>query len=149
MSRLPFAQSFFPSLILALILMPLQAYSADQEYATHGDYKIFHSAFNSVFIDPQIASAYNIVRGKDKGLVNIAVVRGSGTGQAATVEGYVSNIFQQQQVLEFFQVSEQNAVYYLAPFEFENEDFLTFKIKVTPAQASSKEIKFQKIMYHD
>ena len=42
-------------------------------YKQHGDTKIFYSAFESSFIAPEVAVAYNFVRGKDKGLVNIAV----------------------------------------------------------------------------
>ena len=59
----------------------------DDKNYKHGDNKIFYSAFNSTFIDPDIAVANKIVRGKDKGLVNIAVVRGIGKGQPALISG--------------------------------------------------------------
>ena len=47
---------------------------------------------------------------------------------------------------------EQNTVYYLAPFKFDNEDFLTFKIDVKPQTDNLSygyNFKFQKKMYHD
>lgn len=138
------------ALIACLLIIPLFSQADEKEYKQYGDYKVFFSAFNSTFIDPDIAVTNNIVRGKDKGLVNIAVVNQSGTGKAAQIAGYVSNIFQQSQRLEFFEVREQDAVYYLAPFEFENEDFLTFKIEVAPdSNKPTYNLKFQKIMYHD
>jgi len=98
--------------------------------------------------------ANNIVRGKDKGLVNIAVVKNLGQGVSAKVIGEVSNILQQTQILEFTEVKEQDTLYYLAPFEFENEDYLTFKITVLPnaekaASAGTYSFKFQKKMYHN
>ena len=97
-----------------------------------------------------MAVANQIVRGKDKGLVNIAVVMGSGTGKSAVITGKVYNIFQMSQTLEFVEVREQDAVYYLAPFEFENEDLLTFKISVrSDQQKPAYDLKFQKKMYHD
>lgn len=123
-------------------------------YKQHGDYKIFYSAFGTAFIAPDIAVANNIVRGKDKGLVNIAVVQELGTGLPAQITGRVSNILQQTQNLEFVAIREQNTIYYLAPFEFDNEDFLTFKIRVLPqstgpATVYPYDFKFQKKMYID
>ena len=97
-----------------------------------------------------MAVANQIVRGKDKGLVNIALVVEAGKGKPALISGKVFNIFQMSQELEFFEVREQETIYYLAPFEFENEDFLTFKISVQPATGEpAYSLKFQKKMYHD
>ena len=137
-------------LSIVSLALPAAAVANDKIYKQVGDNKIFFSAFNSTFIDPDVAVANKIVRGKDKGLVNIAVIRGSGTGKPAVITGKVFNIFQMSQPLTFVEVREQNAVYYLAPFDFENEDFLTFKISVRPdAEKPAYELKFQKKMYHD
>jgi hypothetical protein len=73
-------------------------------------------------------------------------------GTPAKVTGRVFNILQQSQSLEFVAVKEQQALYYLAPFTFENEDYLTFKITVKPNDGKpsySYDFKFQKKMYHD
>ncbi|MGB0449542.1 MAG: DUF4426 domain-containing protein [Porticoccaceae bacterium] len=137
-------------IILCSLVLSLTAQADQHNYKNYGDHKIFFSAFNSTFIDPDIAVANKIVRGKDKGLVNIAVVLETGTGQHAIISGNVFNIFQMSQKLEFFEVREQDSVYYLAPFEFENEDFLTFKISVqTDPDKPAYQLKFQKKMYHD
>jgi len=126
----------------------------ENSFKQHGDFKIFYSAFGSSFLTPEVAVANNIVRGKGKGLVNIAVVKKLGVGTSAQVIGQVSNIFQQTQTLEFTAVREQDTLYYLAPFKFDNEDFLTFKISVLPTvkegpQLETYSFKFQKKMYHD
>ena len=119
-------------------------------YKQHGDIKIFYSAFESSFIAPEVAVAYDFVRGKDKGLVNIAVVKTLGRGEPAKISGRVFNILQQSQPLEFIAIKEQNTIYYLAPFEFDNEDLLTFKISVDrPASQGPYSFKFQKKMYHN
>ena len=137
-------------IILCSLILSLTAQADQHNYKNHGDHKIFFSAFNSTFIDPDIAVANQIVRGKDKGLVNIAVVLKAGSGQPALITGNVYNIFQMSQKLEFFEVREQDTVYYLAPFEFENEDFLTFKISVqSDPSMPAYQLKFQKKMYHD
>ena len=143
-----------PVLIIALLTSSLVCAVDQQLYKQHGEYKVFYSAFNSSFIDPDIAVANDIVRGKNKGLVNIAVAKVPGVALPATVSGRVFNILQQSQTLEFVAVREQNTVYYLAPFEFDNEDFLTFKIRVLPQSDGPETIypydfKFQKKMYVD
>ena len=127
------------------------ALAADAPFKQFGNQKVFYSAFNSSFIQPNIADTYRITRGKDKGLVNIALIKeGLLGGQSAVVTGTVSNIFAQQQTLNFFEVREGDTVYYLAPFSFENEDFLTFKIEVKADSSSpSYSLSFQKTFYHE
>ena len=139
------------ALLSTCLLIAVVSLANDKSFKQFNDTKVHFSAFNSNFIDPQIASTYNIVRGNDKGLVNIAVVDdGKSGGRTARVTGTVSNIFAQQQVLNFFEVREGDAVYYLAPFEFEHEDAMTFNIQVVTDPAEpAKNIKFQRIFYHD
>ena len=62
-------------------------------------------------------------------------------GVPATINGSVSNILQQTQILEFFPVREGKSLYYLAPFKFDNEDYLTFSLELM----SWKEATFQVI----
>ncbi len=137
--------------LAALAMVAFTVYADDKPYREFGDVKVFYSAFNSSFIQPEIASNYNIVRGKDKGLLNIAVLRGDKPGgTTALVKGSVSNIFAQQQILEFFEVREGDTVYYLAPFRIDNEDYLTFKIEVIPdPNQPPLSLTFQKTLYQD
>ncbi|MCS5587915.1 MAG: DUF4426 domain-containing protein [Porticoccaceae bacterium] len=137
-----------------MAIVGLTQAAEDNLFKQHGDFKVFFSAFGSSFLTPEVAVANNIVRGKGKGLVNIAVVKNLGAGTSAEVYGKVFNILQQTQILEFTEVREQDTRYYLAPFNFDNEDFLTFKITVRPnvedgTQLGAYEFKFQKKMYHD
>jgi len=119
-------------------------------YKQQDDIKFFYSAFESSFLSPETAVANNFVRGKDKGLVNIAVVKTLGKGEPAKITGQVLNIFQQSQVLDFIAIKEGGTVYYLASFEFDDEDFLTFKITVLAEGSQAPySFKFQKKMYHN
>ena len=137
-------------LALLALLCTLNSHADDKLFKQNGQYKIFYSAFNSTFIDPDVAVVNQIVRGKDKGLVNIAVVRNPGTGLPAVITGDVYNIFQMRTPLKFVEIREQDTIYYLSAFDFENEDLLTFKISVQPQQDQpAYALKFQKKMYHD
>ena len=70
-------------------------------------------------------------------------------GLNATVTGVVSNIMQQNQTLSFSTIREGTSIYYIAPFKFENEDYLTFKVKLEMNNSDQYDIKFQKLMYID
>jgi len=126
--------------IFALLLCSLSISSFAQEarelgkpYEEFGDYKIFFSVFNSSFIPAEIANAYNLVRGSNRALVNIAVLKnGKIRGGKAAVSGNYKNLIQQTRKLEFIEIKEQNATYYLAPLRFDNEEVLHFHIDVTP-----------------
>lgn len=139
------------TLITGLLFFSLHAFAEDAHVKTFGTIKVYYSAFNSSFVTPNVASAYNITRGKDKGLVNIAVVpAGSNHGATALVGGAVNNLLAQQQTLEFTEIREGEAVYYLAPFRFENEDALTFTIHVRPAgQETTNTFTFKRTLYRD
>lgn len=153
--RHPRLRHLFFSLCLlgSLALNSQPGLAADSGQQDFQDVTIAYSAFNSSFIDPATASAYGITRGKRHGLVNIAVLpRGRLTagGKPALVRGYVANILGQRQTLEFFQVDEGKAVYYLAPFRFDDRDFLTFKISVqSDPNKPAHEISFQRTFYKE
>lgn len=127
---------------------PAPEVTSDQ---TFGDHRVVFSAFNSSFVQPEVATRHNITRGRNRGLVNIALIEGDHiTGRAAIVEGTVTDIMSRQRVLEFFEVREGDAVYYLAPFSFSNQDPLTFRINVqTEAEGSVMPVSFQRTFYRD
>jgi len=121
---------------------------------SRGDYLIHFSTFNSSFLTPDVASAYGFVRGPDKALVNIAVTKTQADddhyGLPVDVSGRFRNLMQQQTLLEFVEIQEQNATYYIAPFEFDNEEVLHFDIEVLlPGQTRTTNVSFIKKLYDD
>jgi len=117
----------------AMALLCSLAQAQQKPYESFGEYKVFYSVFNSGFIKPEVASAYNITRGKDKALINLAVLKGDIVGGIpAQVSGTASNLMQQSRKLDFFEVREKDAVYYLASLRFTNEEVMNFTIEVKP-----------------
>ncbi len=140
------------SLCLGLLAPISQA--TDKPYEIFGSYKVYYSVFNSSFITPEIAKIYNITRGKDQALINIAVVKmhkdGDSQGIASVVHGSASNLMQQRKKLKFLEVREQEAVYYLAPLRFTNEEVMNFSIQVKPdPNKPAHSLEFSKILYVD
>tara|TARA_S200000501_G_scaffold365660_1_gene399385 strand:+ start:347 stop:766 length:420 start_codon:yes stop_codon:yes gene_type:complete len=120
-----------------------------ESFRQYGELKIFYSAFPSAFITADIASKNNITRGINRGIVNISAMERLSSGLPAKVTGEAINIIQQNQTLKFKTIREGTSIYYIAPFKFENEDYLTFKIKLQMSTGEQYDIKFQKLMYID
>lgn len=110
-----------------------------------GDYTVHYNVFNSTKLTPAIAEAYKLVRGKDRALVNISLVKtengATSLGLPAVLSGNSKNLMQQKQALKFIEIKEGEATYYLAPFVFNNEDVLHFTIDVS-AEESARPMSF-------
>ena len=96
------------------------------------DYEIQRIAFNSTFLDSEIARRYGITRAENLALVNVSVQRGDviGVGVPARVTGSANNLMHQVKTLEFREIREENAIYYIAPLRFDDGDTLTFKLDI-------------------
>ena len=119
-----------------------------------GDYEVYYSAFNSTFITPDIARVYGLERSPKHGLVNIAIrnIKDSETGKAVTaqLQGQHKNLLQQSVPLQFKEVREGSAVYYLAGFKFSNEEMLEFSIDVKPEGSDTRyPVTFRQTFYQD
>ena len=119
-----------------------------------GNYILHYSVFNSSFIDPQIADLHNITRGDNIALVNIAVTRatagGESLGLAASVSGRMQNLIMQSRQLDFREISEGQATYYLAAFRIDNGDPQHFFITVQPEDSNTPlELEFTRTLYTD
>ncbi len=137
-------------LAATLLALAGTAIASDEPFAQFGDTKIFYSVFNSSFIKPEVAAIYDIARGPNRGLVNISVVvNDEPAGRAAHVTGSATNLLGQQQTLDFHEVREGDSVYYLAPFRFDNEDPLNFRIQVRPAGEPERNLTFTRMLYRD
>lgn len=144
------------SLLSTLALLPISSWAQDMAATSTrvGDYIVHHSVFNSSFLTPEIAGIYGLTRGADKAIVNVAVTDAnagaSSFGLPVQVSGMARNLMQQQTKLVFQTIEEADATYYIALFEFDDQEIMHFDIDVTlPGAARAKEINFTKKMYED
>lgn len=117
-----------------------------------GVYRVHYSVFNSTQITPEIASQYGLQRANDRALVNISVNRADGDatslGQPAQVSGTATNLVQQQQQLDFQEIDEGRAHYYLAQVRHLNEEIYNFRITITPKGSDTPlELRFSQKLY--
>ncbi len=118
---------------------------------TFGDYTVFYNVFHSTDVPAKIAEAHKLVRGRDRALLNISLVKNengkTSLGLPVSVAGNTRNLMQQQQPLKFIEITEGDATYYLAPFVFNNEEVLHFTVQLTPQDAKPMNITFNRTLY--
>jgi hypothetical protein len=97
---------------------------------------VHYQAVNSTFLTPEIAEQYGIVRSENGAFLNVAVLRnesdGSTTPVTATINGVKHNLLQQSEALEFREVREGEAIYYIGQFKFSNAEIVRFTLEVSP-----------------
>ena len=138
--------------ILTLLAM-ISAAPLAAETVIYGDTEIHYSIFNTSFLQPQVAEAYDIVRAKDRALINIAVRRklenNATEASAATITGTVNDLIHRRD-LQFIEIREQGAIYYLAEMKFINQETLYFDISVQPnAMETPHKLEFRHTFYRD
>jgi len=97
-----------------------------------GDYTVHYIAVNSTFISPEIAERYGIVRSARNAFLNISVIKNSGAAVSAKITGMKANFLSQNSAINFIEINEGDAIYYIGQFEFSNAENLRFNIEVQP-----------------
>ncbi|HSX72339.1 DUF4426 domain-containing protein [Pseudomonas subflava] len=115
---------------------------------TFGELDVHYSTFNSSFLQPDVAAAAGLTRSKTVGVLNVAVLKG-GKGQPAKVDGTLKNLLGQTTPLQFRQVLESGAVYYLAEFPLRQREVLTFSIDVQIGDGAPHTLTFNQEVFPD
>lgn len=138
------------ALLLLVFSLPALAQGDSQ---TFGDYTVHYSVFNSTFIKPDIAQTYDLVRARDRALINVSVTKtenGTTTlGLPADVRGHAANLLQQQQRLDFMEITDGQATYYIANLRHTHEETYNIALQVqVPGQAPFN-VRFPRTFYVD
>lgn len=129
--------------VLATLLMLTMTGGASAESKDFGQHVVHYSIFPSGFLSPDIASQYKLNRSRSLGVVNISIMEKQEDGTLAPVggqvEGQVLNDVRQSKFLGFRRVTEGDAVYSLAQFQYRPGEMLTFQLTVRP-QGGSRDL---------
>jgi hypothetical protein len=129
------------------MLLALPA-AAERKHSV-GELDVHYIAFNSGFLQPDVASAAGLVRSKTQGVVNVSVLK-AGRPMAAQVSGAVKNLLGQDYRLTFKQLKEgDDAIYYLAQFPFDSRETLRFNLNVQPTGAAPINFDFSQEFFPD
>ena len=133
MTRFP--EFIFPVLrgcLFPLLLLHCAGAGADQFETWYG-YEIHYATFSSLIIPSQVAEAHGIVRSKNRIVTNLSIRRDGGSVRA-DVSGTSTNLLAQVASMNFTEVVERDAVYYLANQVINERDTIRFSINVKPEQ---------------
>ena len=72
-----------------------------------------------------------------------------GKGSQAQIAGQVKNLLGQLSALDFREINEDEAVYYLAEVRHTNREVLRFAIAITPPQTVTYNLEFQQELFWD
>lgn len=133
--------------ISAFSLVSLNSFAENSK--EFGDYVIHYNAFRSDTISPDVAKQYGLTRASNRILINIAVLKKvlntTGKPTSSKVTGHASNLTGQLKNLEFKEITEGNAIYYLASTKISDGEFLKFDIKIIPdGETRAARLRFDK-----
>jgi hypothetical protein len=121
--------------LFAMLLMTLPAQAQQSEM--FGPYELHYSVVNTTFLDPKIAATYGITRGEKRAILNLSVrehLQGATEARAMMLKGKTWDLIANQE-LEFQEIKEGPATYYISEFKFINEEWRFFEIYFRPEGA--------------
>ena len=137
--------SLICGLLFASLTLPIHAEQAIQSQ----NYAIHYNAFNTMIVSPEVAQTYGFTRARNRALLNISIIDNTTKEPLpAMVTGTRTNIVGQLIKLEFIQVKEQNAIYYIAPLRFTEGEMWRFDLKIQPdLKSDAIPLKFSQSFY--
>jgi hypothetical protein len=116
-----------------------------------GDHVVHFSAQLTEQLPPEIAQTYNIVRSKNRAMLNVSVIsEATGTSVPATVSVKTVNLTGQLKNVNMRKIQEQEAIYYIGETQISNRETLVFDISVLPEGVSdAAELRFKRDFYTD
>jgi len=129
--------------LIALLALP----SSAEQFKAFDDIEVHYVVVNTLFLDPDVAKRYGVVRAKDRAIVNLSVLGGDGKALLADVAGVTVNLLSQQATLTFATIREGESIYYIAPIRYTDQDVLRFRIAVKLPDRDPMNVEFQQLMY--
>ena len=139
------------TLLFVIALTALQPAAANN-VETWGERSIHFIAFNSTFLTPSVARSYGIERSRYRALINISVIDKQSSEDAAIpvqIKGEARNLLGNRVELNFREIREESAIYYIASIGFSNEEMFRFSIDITDKNGQTKQLTFEQKFYAD
>lgn len=139
---------FLLAITLSLFMM---SHASAENMKKLGSMNVHYMAIGSTFFTPEIAKAYGITRSRYNGLINISVLDNTKSGNPAktvSINGQAKNNLGQFKDLDFAEVKEGKAIYYLAQVSYRDEETLHFTLDINDG-TEQQTLKFSQKFYVD
>jgi len=128
--------------------------SPDVTSKDFGDYVLHFNAISTDQLQPEIARTYNIVRSKNRAMLNVSIIKKveGTTGKPVTgdITVTVNNLTGQVKNLTLKEVRESGAIYYIGDAQVANGETLIFNLKVKPEdKANGFAVRFSRPFFSD
>jgi hypothetical protein len=126
-----------------------QAEPAEASFVDIGDHIVHFSAQSTDQLPPEVARAYNIVRSKNRAMLNVSVLKGdSNTPVTADITVKTVNLTGQLKNVTMRMIQEQEAIYYIGETPVANQETLIFDISVRPDGVDeASDVRFKRQFY--
>ncbi|MCI0516825.1 MAG: DUF4426 domain-containing protein [Woeseiaceae bacterium] len=114
-----------------------------------GSHVVHFSAQLTEQLPPEVARAYDILRSKNRAMLNVAILEAD-SGRPVTAEVTVKtvNLTGQMKNVVMRKIQEQEAIYYIGETPVANQETLVFDISVTPEGSSeASTVRFKRQFY--
>ena len=145
----PHRPSMPTGILLGLVLLTLTSGVHAEQMQRLGPFDVHYIVVQSTFFSEEIASRYDIVRGTDRALLNVSILDDEGNAVRAELSGTMTNLLGQVFPLQFREVQEGPAVYYLAEVKHTDRETLRFAVVITAGDGVSRALNFQQQMFWD
>ncbi|MFK4752318.1 MULTISPECIES: DUF4426 domain-containing protein [Oceanospirillaceae] len=142
-------------LSLSALISPTVLADRGEQKKVFGDYEVHYIGLTSSFLSPDVASAYGIERSRKLGFLSISVLNNPNDDVlplpvTATIHGTIKNLIGQESELEFKEIKETNAVYYIATFRFDEEETYRIRLDVAPDGSDKHfDVRFSQRFYEE
>lgn len=118
------------AMLLVLLSLPAQA----EQIIESGPYRLHYMAMVTYELPPQVAKVYGITRSRKQGIavLNLQHVDQPQVSVASTVTGRIRNLIGQERLDDLREVREQDAIYWIATFDFSNLETMRFDFQIDP-----------------
>ena len=134
-------------LTILLVRLLTVMHTSAETLETKNGLTIHYSIVPTLMLSQNIANQYQIVRAKDRSILNIAIKDQSGSSVKASLEGKKENLLGQQEKLNFSEFSEGTAIYYVAIIKHGKEELLRFSNEIQLTNNKSEILRFSKKLY--
>ncbi len=128
-----------------------KAQPAGATSADIGAYIVHFSAQSTDQLPPEVARAYDILRSKNRAMLNVSVIRKADSAPvAAAVTVKTVNLTGQLKNVTMRRIDEQEAIYYIGETAVANRETLIFDISVMPeGEEQASDVRFKRQFYTD
>ena len=128
-----------------------EAQPAGASNADIGDHVVHFSAQSTDQLPPEVARAYDIVRSKNRAMLNVSILReADGKPVGAEISVKTVNLTGQLKNVTMRRIDEQDAIYYIGEVPVANRETLIFDISVKPDDVERmSEVRFKRQFFTD